>query len=177
MGRMGITHFSIINSHPQVSVTAVADTSGMVLNILKKYVSGLSVYKDYEKMLDKAYKSLPKKKDSGERFKVPEVLTQLQGNRTIFRNFDRLIKDLKREPKHAFKYISGEIGTACSIDNDTLVLSGKFSREAIQKIFNEYVSKYVLCSECQKPDTKVIDQKGIKMLKCEACGALTAIRE
>lgn len=52
MGRMGITHFSIINSHPQVSIIAVSDFSGMILNLMKKYIPELSIYKDYEKMLE-----------------------------------------------------------------------------------------------------------------------------
>ncbi len=54
MGRMGITHFSIINSHPNVEVTAVSDTSKVVLDIIKKYVPNLSVYSDYKKMIDEA---------------------------------------------------------------------------------------------------------------------------
>ena len=44
MGRMGITHFSIINSHPQVEIVAIADTSKMTLDLLKKYVSGIHVF-------------------------------------------------------------------------------------------------------------------------------------
>lgn len=51
-GRMGITHFSIINSHPQVDIKAIADPSAMILNIMKKYIKGLTVYKDYETMLN-----------------------------------------------------------------------------------------------------------------------------
>lgn len=51
-GRMGITHFSIINTHPQVSIVSVADSSGLVLSVMKKYIPGLSVYKEYKEMLD-----------------------------------------------------------------------------------------------------------------------------
>lgn len=51
-GRMGITHYSIINSHPDITVTAIADTSGVVLSLMEKYLKGLTVYKDYEKLLD-----------------------------------------------------------------------------------------------------------------------------
>lgn len=51
MGRMGITHFSIINSHPQVEIIAVADTSKITLDLLKKYVSGLQVFKDFKKLI------------------------------------------------------------------------------------------------------------------------------
>ena len=51
MGRMGITHFSIINSHPDVKITAVADTSSLVLNLIKKYLKGINTYNDYDKLL------------------------------------------------------------------------------------------------------------------------------
>ena len=50
-GRMGITHFSILNSHPSVDIVAVCDASKTMLNILKKYVD-VTVFTNYEKMLD-----------------------------------------------------------------------------------------------------------------------------
>lgn len=53
MGRMGITHFSILNNHPSVKVVAVCDRSKSMLNILKKYVD-VGVYPDYRKMIDEA---------------------------------------------------------------------------------------------------------------------------
>jgi len=52
MGRMGITHYSIINSHPHVEIVAVADTSKMTLDILKKYVPNLQIFKDYKELMD-----------------------------------------------------------------------------------------------------------------------------
>ena len=55
MGRMGITHFSIINSHPRVEVVSVSDTSKVVLDILKKNVSGLEVFTDYKEMIEKTH--------------------------------------------------------------------------------------------------------------------------
>ena len=54
MGRMGITHYSIINSHPQVEIIAIADTSKMTLDLLKKYATSLQVFKDYKELIDKA---------------------------------------------------------------------------------------------------------------------------
>jgi scyllo-inositol 2-dehydrogenase (NADP+) len=47
MGRMGITHYSIINSHPDVSIKAVVDTSDLILSLFKKYLKGVKTYKDY----------------------------------------------------------------------------------------------------------------------------------
>lgn len=45
-GRMGITHYSIINSHPDVEVVAVADPSGLILSMIDKYLK-IKTYKDY----------------------------------------------------------------------------------------------------------------------------------
>jgi len=55
MGRMGITHFSIINSHPEVEIVAVADTTKMTLDLLKKYVSGIQVFKDYKELIETSH--------------------------------------------------------------------------------------------------------------------------
>lgn len=52
MGRMGLTHFSIINTHPDVEVTAIADTSSMMLNMLKKLIPSLTVFEDYKDLLN-----------------------------------------------------------------------------------------------------------------------------
>jgi scyllo-inositol 2-dehydrogenase (NADP+) len=51
MGRMGITHYSIINSHPDVEIRAVADTSSLVVNLIKKYLKEVQTYDDYNKLL------------------------------------------------------------------------------------------------------------------------------
>ena len=49
-GRMGITHFSILNTHPSVEIAGMCDQSGTMLNMVKKYV-GVEVYSDYRKMI------------------------------------------------------------------------------------------------------------------------------
>ena len=52
-GRMGLTHYSIINSHPDVTITAIADTSSLILNMMKKYIHGLRTYTDYNELFEK----------------------------------------------------------------------------------------------------------------------------
>jgi len=52
-GRMGITHYSIINSHPKVKICSIADPSVMVTSLMGKYLEGLETFKDYNKMLKK----------------------------------------------------------------------------------------------------------------------------
>jgi predicted dehydrogenase len=51
LGKMGLSHHAIINSHPDVNLVAVCDTSGYMLDVLNKYV-GIKCYTDYKKMLN-----------------------------------------------------------------------------------------------------------------------------
>jgi len=50
IGRMGITHYSILNSHPDVSIKAVVDTSGHILSLIEKYLKGVKTYKAYNEL-------------------------------------------------------------------------------------------------------------------------------
>jgi predicted dehydrogenase len=52
-GRMGVTHYSILNTHPDVQFVAVSDSSKFVLKNLGRYTS-LKLFTDYQKMLDEA---------------------------------------------------------------------------------------------------------------------------
>ena len=50
LGKMGLSHQSIANTHPDIQLTSVCDTSNYVLDVLAKY-TGVKTYSDYTKML------------------------------------------------------------------------------------------------------------------------------
>lgn len=50
-GKMGISHLSILNAHPDVNVVGVCDTSKMVIDFLSKY-GKLNCFTDYQKMVN-----------------------------------------------------------------------------------------------------------------------------
>lgn len=50
LGKMGLSHFAMINAHPRVSVDAVCDSTGYLLDVLSKY-TGVRTFSDYEAML------------------------------------------------------------------------------------------------------------------------------
>ncbi len=50
LGKMGLSHQSMVNAHPEIQLTAVCDTSGYVLDVLSKY-TGVKGYTDYRKLL------------------------------------------------------------------------------------------------------------------------------
>lgn len=49
-GRMGITHFSILNGHPDIEIVSVCDQSKTMLKILGKYLD-ISTYSNYKEMI------------------------------------------------------------------------------------------------------------------------------
>lgn len=53
IGKMGISHLSILGAHPDVEVAGVCDSSKMVLDAMEKY-SPFPCFTDYRKMLDTA---------------------------------------------------------------------------------------------------------------------------
>jgi len=50
LGKMGISHASIINAHPDLDLIAVCDSSTLILEALKKYGT-YNTYNDYVKMI------------------------------------------------------------------------------------------------------------------------------
>jgi predicted dehydrogenase len=50
LGKMGLSHYAIINVHPDADLVAVCDASGYMLDILHKY-TGIKCYSDYKKLL------------------------------------------------------------------------------------------------------------------------------
>lgn len=53
LGKMGLSHQAMINVHPNVTLAAVCDSAGYVLDVMSKY-TGVRTFGDYETMLDQA---------------------------------------------------------------------------------------------------------------------------
>jgi scyllo-inositol 2-dehydrogenase (NADP+) len=52
LGKMGLSHLSIVNTHPEIQLLCVCDTSRYVLEVLEKY-TGVKTYNDFRKMLQR----------------------------------------------------------------------------------------------------------------------------
>jgi scyllo-inositol 2-dehydrogenase (NADP+) len=53
LGKMGLSHLSMFNAHPEVEVAGICDSAGYMLGVLNKY-TGLQTYSDMATMLDEA---------------------------------------------------------------------------------------------------------------------------
>ena len=133
--------------------------------------------KSYEELLERAFEELSKKEVvRKERFEIPRVSVIREGARTTLKNFSQIAKALNRSEEHLYKYLVKSLGTAGFIDNGRLVLQGKFTEDEIQREINDYVKLYVLCKECNSPDTEFIREERVLMVRCLACGAKHPVR-
>ncbi len=126
---------------------------------------------DYEALLDRAKKDLPQTLEAHDRFQVPEPDVMIEGKTTVIRNFGAIAESLRREPDHLYGYLLRELGTAGSLDGQRVVFKGKVGTAQIADRIKSYVDEYVLCSECDRPDTKIVKDGRVLILTCETCGA------
>jgi translation initiation factor 2 subunit 2 len=130
----------------------------------------------YEELLERAYEKLPKVKEQKERFEVPQVDSDIQGNVTIFKNFVPVAQAVRREPKHLLKYLTKQMATPGNIEGPRAIFQSKLAKRVIQGKLENYVKDFVMCKECKRPDTKLVKEGRIIILKCEACGAKAGVR-
>ncbi len=131
---------------------------------------------DYESMLDRARTALPDKTQAFERFETPAIDSFFQGNKTIIRNFDAILQKIRRPPEILVKYFTRELAVPASVEGGKLVLNGKFYDRNLREKLSAFVDAAVVCKECKRPDTKIIERDGIKTMICEACGARAPVR-
>jgi len=88
---------------------------------------------------------------------------------------DEITDTLNREANHLLKFFLGSIGTAGEISGGRITFQGKIPARTIQDKLVEYVNTYVLCSECNRPDTHLVKKGRTILIRCDACGAFRSI--
>jgi len=133
---------------------------------------------DYDDSLDRALTETPEINDAVERFQVPDPEVRPEGNVTIYENFAETHDRLNRNRDHLLKFFQSELGTSASIDDRGRArFTGDFKQSRASDALDEYVETFVTCSECGSPDTRLVEEQGATVLKCDACGALSAVSE
>jgi len=125
----------------------------------------------YAAMLERTRAKLPPVRTGGERFQVPDPDVMSDGRSTVIRNFQEISGVLRREPAHLIGYLAKEFGCPGVLDLPRGVLKSRLAKEPIASRIREYTAKYVICSECKRPDTHLQKEGRLTLLVCEACGA------
>lgn len=130
----------------------------------------------YEKLLEEAYKQLKPIEHKGERFEIPKVEGHHEGTKTILTNIPSIVSYLRRDQDHFLKFLFKELATSGSYKNNRVILQRKLPSQKINEKIESYTKEFVLCSQCGKPDTELIKEKGFTFMHCLACGAKHSVR-
>ena len=130
----------------------------------------------YEQLLDEAYEKVQVVGGNSERFEIPKIEGRFEGKKTILTNFFAIASYLRRDPEHFLKFLNRELATKAVVDGDRVTLGMKISSKVINPKIEEYVREFVLCRECQKPDTELVKDGNVTQIHCLACGAKHPVR-
>lgn len=125
----------------------------------------------YQALLERAHAKLPPVRTGGERFQVPEPDVMSDGKNTMIRNFQEITGVLRREPDHVIQFLAKELGCPGVLDLPRGILKSRITKDQVSQRIREYTAKYVICSECKRPDTHLKKEGRLTLLICEACGA------
>ena len=126
---------------------------------------------DYLKLLERAKKECEEQSTATSRFKMPKAIVEYQGKKTIIKNFKEIADAFKRDRKHIAKFLFRELATPGFELSNSLVLNSRISSNMIQTKLEKYAKEYVFCKLCNQPDTRIIKERRIYFIKCDACGA------
>jgi translation initiation factor 2 subunit 2 len=148
-----------------------------MVDYIPSRVANVSMVDAYEALLKKAYSNLTEPTESTERFTVPEAKVYIEGKTTVLENFAEIADVVRRDKDHLMKYLLGELGTAGKIEGNRAVFNGKFEPTLINGLVKSYVEDYVICSECGKPDTRLVKDDRFLLLRCDACGGHRPVKK
>ena len=131
---------------------------------------------NYENLLEQAYKKVKVVKVGAERFEIPKVEGQVSGKNTIIANITAIADYIRRPVDHLAKFLQQQLATSGKLEEGRLILNTKLSSDKVNEKIQQYAKEFVLCSECHKPDTEIITEKGIKFKHCLACGAKSPVK-
>jgi translation initiation factor 2 subunit 2 len=132
---------------------------------------------NYDELLKRACSQMPEVSLKQERLELPRLFVNTVGMRTIISNFKEVADSLDRDPQHILKFLTREMATAATFHDTRAIFQGKFHRDSFERLLQRYLESYVICPVCKRPDTKVVKEKRLSFLVCNACGAKSAIKQ
>jgi translation initiation factor 2 subunit 2 len=132
---------------------------------------------DYEELLKRARSQFPEIGVKSERLEIPRLHYARIGMRTVIYNFKEVADALDRDPQHMLKFLTGEMATAATVQGSRVIFQGKFSEDTFGRLIQRYLESFVVCPVCKRPDTKIVKEKRLSFLVCQACGARSSIKQ
>ena len=140
-------------------------------------LEALAMKYDYNDLLKRGCSQIPEVSLKKERLELPMLYVNTVGMRTIISNFKDVAAAFDRDPQHILKFLTREMATAATFHEGRAIFQGKFRRDNFERLLNRYMESFVTVRVCKRPDTKVIKEKRLSFLVCNACGARSSIKQ
>lgn len=91
---------------------------------------------------------------------------------TILTNLDKFCKELMFDKDVIIRILGKKLSCKSGIDKTTnnYYLQGEYNIQHIKYILYEFIKKYLLCSNCDKPEVNIKSKNDKIKQKCKACG-------
>ncbi len=132
---------------------------------------------NYDNLLNRARSSIPEVTLKKERLEMPRLFVSTIGMRTIISNFKEVSEMLDRDPQHILKFLTREMATAATYHDGRAIFQGKFRKDTFEHLLTRYMDSFVICHVCKRPDTKIVKEKRLSFVVCNACGAKSAVKQ
>lgn len=135
----------------------------------------------YQELLGRVFKTLRAQNPalSGDKKKftmVPPQVARDGSKKTVFANVVDICKRMHRQPEHVIQFLFAELGTIGSVDgSQRLVIRGRFQPKQIENVLRRYITEYVICKTCKRPETKLTKENRIFFVTCEKCGSQRSV--
>lgn len=132
---------------------------------------------DYDELLKRARAEIPEVTLKTERLEMPRLFVSMVGMRTTISNFKEVSGTLDRDPQHIIKFLTREMATAATYHDGRAIFQGKFPRDTFERLLTRYMEVFVICPVCKRPDTRIVKEKRLSFIVCNACGAKASVKQ
>jgi len=114
--------------------------------------------------------------DAFYRYKMPRLQAKVEGKgngiKTVIVNMVDIARALARPPTYVTKYFGCELGaqTQFDIKSERYIVNGCHDASKMQDMLDGFIKKFVLCEQCDNPETVLKVKKNIIGASCKACG-------
>ncbi len=131
----------------------------------------------YDELLKRARAQIPEVTLKKERLELPRLMVTMVGMRTTITTFKEVADTLDRDPQHILKFLTREMATAATYHDGRAIFQGKFPRDTFERLIQRYMENFVTCPVCKRPDTKILKERRLSFIVCNACGAKSSIKQ
>jgi len=114
--------------------------------------------------------------DAFYRYKMPRLQAKVEGKgngiKTVVVNMVDIARALARPPTYVTKYFGCELGAQTQFDvkAERYIVNGCHDAAKMQDMLDGFIKKFVLCEQCDNPETVLKVKKNMIGASCKACG-------